>query len=51
MSNFNPLSIDMLLHSLGAKKDALDVESPIEPVRRIPFQGLTLTGVYFGESY
>ncbi|MCJ1285224.1 hypothetical protein MMC26_004563 [Xylographa opegraphella] len=38
MSNFGPLSIDMLLRPLGAKNDALNVESPIEPVRRIPFQ-------------
>ena len=45
MTNFNPRSINTLLRPIGASKDALDVESPIEPTRRISFQGFEVTGV------
>ena len=50
MSIFSPRSIDLLLRPLGARKDALNIESHIEPIRRIPFQGFEITGVYFVKS-
>ncbi|MCJ1387310.1 hypothetical protein MMC18_000151 [Xylographa bjoerkii] len=37
-SDFSPSSIDMLLRQLGAKTDALNVESPIAPIWRTPIQ-------------
>lgn len=38
MSNLSPSMIDTLFCQVGAKKDALNVESPIEPILRTPIQ-------------